>query len=276
MSRCEKLHLVLGKLLHSQHNLRDFVEQFMHCISQMRSREAHSDLLSMSLLHDLERSATNKLTRNIFFLFRPMLSQACTLKACTCTCTPSCEVYIVSRSGKPHKEWQVFHCHGSSIFKCSCLRIESLGISCDHIVAVLVHIELTNIPNSLILHRWSKKARPKVKAFVEKGPFCWNSMITYRNWVLNDLYREMCVLSCGNEAELVDMTDKIHWKILRLKEKKDCGNLEGWNDVKKSPKLEGCIRDPQMAQHAKGQTKGRKPHISERRQEVQILSPNRP
>ncbi|XLR44553.1 hypothetical protein S83_029213 [Arachis hypogaea] len=46
-SRCEVLHSMLGKFFHSQHKLRDFVEQFMHCIFQMRSWEAHSDLLSV-------------------------------------------------------------------------------------------------------------------------------------------------------------------------------------------------------------------------------------
>ncbi|XP_016198884.1 protein FAR1-RELATED SEQUENCE 5-like [Arachis ipaensis] len=69
-SKCEGLHSMLGKFVHSRHNLRDFVEQFFRCIFQMRSREAQSDLQSIvgdlvlqSPLHDLERSAANMLTR---------------------------------------------------------------------------------------------------------------------------------------------------------------------------------------------------------------------
>ncbi|RYR19112.1 hypothetical protein Ahy_B03g063799 [Arachis hypogaea] len=142
-SRCEGLHSMLGKFVQSRHNLRDFVEQFMRCISQMRSREVHSDLLSVvgepvlqSPFHDLERSAAKKLTRAIFFNFRPMLFRACTLKLM--------------------REWEVSHYADNNSFKCSCLRMESLGIPCDHIVAVLVHLEMTDIPDSLVLDRWSK------------------------------------------------------------------------------------------------------------------------
>ncbi|RYR25227.1 hypothetical protein Ahy_B02g058877 [Arachis hypogaea] len=181
MSRCEGLHSMLGKFVQSRHNLRDFVEQFMRCISQMRSREAHSDLLSMvgepvlqSPFHDLERSAAKKLTRAIFFNFRPMLFRACTLKVRTHTWSQTSDTFTLSRSANARREWQVCHYGDSNNFKCSCLRMESLGIPCDPIVAVLVHLEMTDIPDSLVLDHWSKSARSKVRAFVEKGLFCWD------------------------------------------------------------------------------------------------------
>ncbi|XP_016181372.1 protein FAR1-RELATED SEQUENCE 5-like isoform X2 [Arachis ipaensis] len=114
-SRCEGLHSILGKFVHSRHNLRDFVEQFFRCISQMRSRECQTDLESMvgdlvlqSPLHALERSTANILTREIFFLFRPMLTKACSLKVRSCTLTPTCEIYTLSRWGNSWKEWQAY------------------------------------------------------------------------------------------------------------------------------------------------------------------------
>ncbi|RYR26694.1 hypothetical protein Ahy_B02g060985 [Arachis hypogaea] len=189
-SRCEGLHSMLGKFVHSRHNFRDFIEQFLRCICQMRSREAQSELASVigdlvlqSPLHALERSA-----------FRPMLSRACTLKVRSCTLTPSCEIYTLSRSGNPNKEWNVSQYRDRSIFKCSCFRMESLGIPCDHIVAVLVHLDAEEIPKSLLIDRWSKNVRSKVWEFMENGPFCWESMRTCRNWTINDMCREICVL----------------------------------------------------------------------------------
>ncbi|XLR18370.1 hypothetical protein S83_046282 [Arachis hypogaea] len=121
--------------------------------------------------------------------------------------------------------------------------MESLGIPCDHIVAVLVHLEMTDIPDSLVLDRWSKSARSKVRAFVEKGSFCWDSTIIYRNWMLNDLCREMCVLACRHEAEFADMTDKVLHEIAQLKEIKDYGDAGGLNEVGEVSTLEGCVRD---------------------------------
>ncbi|XLS55324.1 hypothetical protein HN51_005079, partial [Arachis hypogaea] len=145
----------------------------------------------------------------------------------TCTLNPTCEIYIMSRSSSSRKEWQVSHYCDSSIFKCPCLWMESLDILCDHIVAVLAYVKLIDMSDSLVLDRSSKKARSKVRAFMEKKPFCWNSTITCRNWMLNDLCREMCVLTCCDEAEFVDMTDKLRYEILDLKQKKDYGDLGG-------------------------------------------------
>ncbi|XLU54159.1 hypothetical protein S245_048807 [Arachis hypogaea] len=228
----------------------------------MRSRKAHSDMLSVvgepvlqSPFHDLERSVAKKLTRAIFFNFRTILFHACTLKVRTYTWNHTCDTFTLSRSANARREWQVCHYGDSNIFKCSYLRMEPLGIPCDHIVVVLVHLEMIDIPDSLVLDRWSKSACSKVRAFVEKGPFCWDSTITCRNWMLNDLCREMCVLVCRDEAEFADMMDKVLHEIARLKEIKDCGDTGGRNEVREASTLEGCVRDPHMARCRKRQRK---------------------
>ncbi|RYR25187.1 hypothetical protein Ahy_B02g058838 [Arachis hypogaea] len=135
-------------------------------------------LCTLSPLHDLEMSASNKLTKEIFFLFSPMLFRTCTLKVQTHALSQTCDIYTLSRSINTRKEWQVGRYCDNNIFKCSCLRMESLGIPCDHIIAVLIHVQLSDTPDSLVLDRWSKNARSKVRAFVEKAPFCWDSTIT--------------------------------------------------------------------------------------------------
>ncbi|RYQ99300.1 hypothetical protein Ahy_B07g087216 [Arachis hypogaea] len=116
--------------------------KFLRCICQMRSREAQSELASVvrdlvlkSLLHALERFTANTLTREIFMLFKPMLSRACMLKVRSCTLTPSYEISTMSMSKNPNKEWNVSHYRDRSIFKCSCFRMELLGIPCDRIVS---------------------------------------------------------------------------------------------------------------------------------------------
>ncbi|XLT12616.1 hypothetical protein HN51_058306 [Arachis hypogaea] len=84
----------------------------------MRSRECQTDmefvvgnLVLQSPLHALERSVANILTREIFLLFRPMLTKACSLKVRSCTLTPTCEIYtfhgraIHGRSGRHIGGW---------------------------------------------------------------------------------------------------------------------------------------------------------------------------
>ncbi|XLU57975.1 hypothetical protein S245_052623, partial [Arachis hypogaea] len=85
---------------------------------------------------------------------------------------------------------------------------ESLGIPCDHIAALVLHLDFMEIPMSLVLKRWSKNARSKVRRYVDKGPFCWDSMVTCRNWMLHDLCREMCVLASVREDQFATVTKK--------------------------------------------------------------------
>ncbi|XLR56634.1 hypothetical protein S83_007306 [Arachis hypogaea] len=223
----------------------------------MRSREAQSDMHSVvghlvlqSPLHDLERSAAKLLTREIFILFRPMLSRACTLKVRSCTLTPTSDIYTISRWGNSHNNWHVSHYPEDSIFKCSCLRMESLGIPCDHIVALLVHLDFTEIPTSLVLERWSKNARSKVRQYVEKGPFSWDSMVSCRNWMLNDLCREMCVLASVREDKFETMTEKIRSEINRLKHDTEAGPSTP-AVVGQSSTLEGCVQNPLVVRRKK-------------------------
>ncbi|RYR33739.1 hypothetical protein Ahy_A10g048364 [Arachis hypogaea] len=239
----------------------------MNMMLKMRSREAHTDLQSIvgdlvmqTPLHALERSAANSLTREIFLLFRPMLSRACTLKVRSCTYTPMCKIYTLSRSGDAQREWQVSHYPNGTFFKCSCMRMESLGIPCDHIVAVLVHMDATEIPSTLVLGRWSKDARSKVREFMEKGPFCWDSMVNCRNWMLNDLCRELCVVASNDADQFVQVTQKIRNEISRVKGSvKEVGERA---NVVGSSTLEECVRDPNIARQRTRRRKGSLNHPS--------------
>lgn len=44
------------------------------------------------------------------------------------------------------------------------MRLESLGIPCEHIVSVLIHLNIIVMPNSIILPRWTKGVKDAVNA----------------------------------------------------------------------------------------------------------------
>ncbi|QHO08421.1 hypothetical protein S245_049094 [Arachis hypogaea] len=144
------------------------------------------------------------------------------------------------------------------------MRMESLGIPCDHVVAVLVHLDATKLPKSLILDRWSKNARSRVHAFMDNGPFCWDSMVTCCNWMLSDLCRELCLLGSAGDAEFSELRDKFQNEIVLLKEQKKCmqADRERTEPHAESTTLEGCIRNPLMVRHSKRQRRGSMSHSS--------------
>ncbi|XLR07889.1 hypothetical protein HN51_062859 [Arachis hypogaea] len=125
----------------------------------MRSQEALFDLRStvgemvlQSPLRLLERSAASVLTREIFLLLRQILSRAYTLK-------------------------------NGSFFKYSCMRIETLEIPCDHIILVLVHLDIIEMLASVVLER------------------------------------ELCVLASARVDDFVDVTAKVINEISHFKGK---------------------------------------------------------
>ncbi|RYR56715.1 hypothetical protein Ahy_A05g022405 [Arachis hypogaea] len=128
-SKYEGLHSTLGNFFHSHHNLKDFIEQFFHCVSEMRSQQTQSDMHSMvghlvlqSPLHDLE---------------------------VYCKITNEGDISLVSANAV------------TCMYIKGLVLIESLGIPCDHIAALLVHLDFMEIPMSFALERWSKNARSK-------------------------------------------------------------------------------------------------------------------
>ncbi|KAJ1377265.1 Zinc finger, SWIM-type [Sesbania bispinosa] len=46
------------------------------------------------------------------------------------------------------KEWKVTHDAGNNEFKCDCMRMESRGLPCEHLVVVLVHLRIDDLPRS--------------------------------------------------------------------------------------------------------------------------------
>ncbi|RYR61765.1 hypothetical protein Ahy_A04g018972 [Arachis hypogaea] len=125
-----------------------------------------------------------------------------------------------------------------------------LGVPCDHIIAIFLHLDITEMPASVVLERWSKYARSRMRAFMEKGLFYCDSMVTYHNWTLNDLCMELCVLASARVNDFVGVIAKLRNEILHLKGKRLSPNGEG-ADPLVSFTLEDCVSDPQVLRHYK-------------------------
>ena len=110
--------------------------------------------------------------------------------------TESFMIYVVSKYGKPNSEWHVSVWEEVMEFKCSCcscLRMESFGIPCEHIVVVLVFMDICELPKSLVLDRWTKDAKVAIH---DTGGFNWECMATIQYCCLMDWFRVLCNVAC--------------------------------------------------------------------------------
>ncbi|XP_020987608.1 protein FAR1-RELATED SEQUENCE 3-like [Arachis duranensis] len=123
-------------------------------------KEAQADLTSVNgkpsmqtCFEQLERSTANVYTLSIFYMFQQILVRAASMKVINMTQIGSYVIYSVGLDRTTNEMWRVFFCDIEMEFNCSCMRVESFGIPCEHTVCVLVHKDIDELPRSLVLPR---------------------------------------------------------------------------------------------------------------------------
>ncbi|XP_025616931.1 protein FAR1-RELATED SEQUENCE 5-like [Arachis hypogaea] len=157
-SRCEGVNSIIEKYVNSRYNLVEFIQHFNQCIDHIRWKEAQADLTSVNgkpsmqtCFEQLERSTANVYTLSIFYMFQQILVRAASMKVINMRQIGSYVIYSVGLDCTTNEMWHVFFCDIEMEFNCSCMRVESFGIPCEHTVCVLVHKDIDELPRSLVL-----------------------------------------------------------------------------------------------------------------------------
>ncbi|KAL4394752.1 hypothetical protein AHAS_Ahas02G0183400 [Arachis hypogaea] len=163
--RCEALNMQLEKFIHNGYNLREFVKHFQHYLEFMRRRELVADYKSAygepvvkTKLKAIEQFAATVYTREVFELFWEVLMLASNVRVVSTMRTSACVLFEVAMYCK-QRSWAMSWAEEDDEFSCSCQRMESFELPCIHMVGVLVYLNMTAIPRSLILELWTKRAK---------------------------------------------------------------------------------------------------------------------
>ncbi|XP_057451713.1 protein FAR1-RELATED SEQUENCE 5-like [Lotus japonicus] len=226
-SRCEGMHSQIGRIVRSRNSLLEFVQYFERYVNYMRWREVDADYKSVvgdavpkTNVRALELCAANLYTRTVFLKFRSWLSSGSLVKVAGMKDTSSCIIYSMYRYCKPAKLWYVAHDEQTSTFRCSCQRMETFGLPCDHIIGLLVHLDIDVIPKSLVLQRWCKSAKESMKGNSESAFKFWESTVLARLGSLVMRSREMFNLGCESMEDYLDTVDVMAKHVEKLKAKK--------------------------------------------------------
>ncbi|RYQ88661.1 hypothetical protein Ahy_B09g095726 isoform A [Arachis hypogaea] len=159
----------LGQFVKSRYGILEFVTNFQRCVDFLRDnidelefRSWYGTPVLQTEFVELEKSAWTKFTREMFARFRESLKRCVRVRICEINETLHLHVYTLQKYRRPEMTWQVYREPTSNIFSCTCMRMESFGIPCVHIVAVCVRLDLAEIPESLVLRRWSKTAKMEI------------------------------------------------------------------------------------------------------------------
>ncbi|RYR04349.1 hypothetical protein Ahy_B06g084046 [Arachis hypogaea] len=197
----------IEKFIHNAYNLREFVEHFQHYLEFMRIRELVTDYRSAygepvvkTKLEAIEQFAgqSDGLYKRGF---RTVLGGA--------DASQQCESYV-------HQEDEclcfVWECNGEEDdeFSCLCQHMESFRLPCVHMVGILVYLNMTTIPRSLILDWWTKRAKqPSATSDgVRVGKIPDTTYISMHAAML-DNYRELVNLSCRFFDDYLNMKTRL-------------------------------------------------------------------
>lgn len=223
-SRCEALHSHLGKFVHSRITLADFVQQFHRCLTYFRFREVEADFESdygeavvQTSLQSLERSASKQFTKEIMTMFREVLSKAALTRIDDTHEMSMYTIYLVSRYCGSGNVRYVSFCRSPIEAKCSCLRMESVGIPCEHIIGVLLKLDYDELPSCLVLSRWSKCAKEAIRGTYLDGSHYWDSHLIARYANLLHVCRELCELASRDDEDYNRILHLVTYELNKLR-----------------------------------------------------------
>ncbi|KAJ1428168.1 Zinc finger, PMZ-type [Sesbania bispinosa] len=245
-SRCEGLHSHIGKFVHSRHDLADFLENFRHCLDAFRYRELEADFASVNgepimqtNIKVLEKSACRSFTWEVFTLFLPALARGSTVRVKSSTTLMSQTIFTVTKYGRAGNEWHVSWMPNPFQIRCSCKRMESFGLPCDHIVGVLVHLNIEEMPKCLVLDRWTMGIKEKIHECNVDQNTVWDSVYLARCGALDWLCRLM-TRKCARSTMKYNVTRDLVTRHLQWLGESD----EGIGDENEKPEEREIIRDP--------------------------------
>ncbi|XP_045789627.1 protein FAR1-RELATED SEQUENCE 5-like [Trifolium pratense] len=260
-SRCEALHSHIGQFLHSRINMTDFVQQFHRCLTFFRFREIEADFQSnygepvlQTSMRSIEKSAAKQFTKEIFLLFRSILKNAVLLRITGSVELSMGYIFNVSKYCGDGSEWYVTFCEEPIDFKCSCLRMESLGLPCDHILATMLYLDFDQLPECLVLPRWSKYAKDSIRDTYASGSLYWDAQPAARFSAIVQMCKVAAELVFNDLEEYNHIVDILGGEIRRLKLKRN--DQSGDRSGELSPVLQTGIEEVDILNPDVVRTKG--------------------
>ncbi|KAI8571218.1 hypothetical protein RHMOL_Rhmol01G0101800 [Rhododendron molle] len=195
--RVEGMNAYMNRFLKLRLKLFEFVQSFDRALAKLRHNEAKVQVESVNstpvlstCMKRIEKHAADTYTRGIFNKFLKEIKKEQSLFKVDKVEFEDFRVYYLSRYQQPDAAWSVNYQPNDGIMKCSCLKFESIGFPCQHMISVMKMEHMREIPSCLILQRWTKTA----KSFPLQGSTSMPEWVTQttRFGALSSACVEMC------------------------------------------------------------------------------------
>ncbi|KAL4336940.1 hypothetical protein AHAS_Ahas12G0060400 [Arachis hypogaea] len=216
-SRCESLHAKMGRFVERRYGILEFVTNFQRCVDFPRDNEEELDFRSLygspvlqTQFSELKKSGTLNYTKEIFLRFRDALERSVRITIVECNKLDNRTVYVTQKYRRPQFRWTVAHHFREDSFFCSCLRFESFGLPCVHILAVLVQLDIGCLLESIVMERWSKTCKVELEGsspMNEEGDV--NALYKVRVGAFLQHCKRLARVACMRENDFKSYLEKI-------------------------------------------------------------------
>ncbi|XP_028120064.1 protein FAR1-RELATED SEQUENCE 5-like [Camellia sinensis] len=210
--RSECMNAYFNPFLQHKLKLYEFVRHYDRALARIRYNEAGDDAetnntfsVLITPLRDIERHGAELFTRNIFTMFRDEILEEGKLNVKDVFPLPDGQkCYYIHKYKVKDRSWIVTHSPVDAAMRCSCMKFESLGLPCCHMICVMKAKNLTQTPPTCVLHRWTRAASKDGQQWPQPSIDSTTTQ-TARYGILSSSYNEMCFYASQSTEEDPDV-----------------------------------------------------------------------
>ncbi|KAK0602966.1 hypothetical protein LWI29_000013 [Acer saccharum] len=163
---CESMNSYLNRFVHYRLKMYEFLKNIDRALDRIRNTETFNDYQCSTTtpvynthLLGLEKHAAEKYTRNVFFLVREEIREEASLSIVNCVQDVDNYTYTFKKFGNANRIWTTRFIPSVNHIHRSCKLFEIAGLPCSHSFSVMKAMDMQHIPSSVILDRWTTRAK---------------------------------------------------------------------------------------------------------------------
>ncbi|XP_072059595.1 protein FAR1-RELATED SEQUENCE 5-like isoform X2 [Arachis hypogaea] len=165
-SRCEGINSFIKSFVDSRDSILALVQNLERALRDYRNNEIVAEFETINGehvpttgLHSLERHAASVYTREIFWEILEEIKSVAALDIVSSGSRSTTTEYKIIKYGRPDHEYIVLYDQDTQKMVCQCQRWDSYGIPCSHMFCVMKREQIKELPETLILKRWTKDVK---------------------------------------------------------------------------------------------------------------------
>ncbi|XP_038698465.1 protein FAR-RED ELONGATED HYPOCOTYL 3-like [Tripterygium wilfordii] len=169
--RSESMNAFFDGYVNSKTTLKQFVEQYENALRSKAEKECQADYESFCkqvgcvTFYDMEKQIQAIYTTTKFKEFQSEITGMMYCRIISVDQYDMVSVFTVAEDivygerGRKRVAYRVLYYAGQCDVKCTCYKFEFRGIQCRHAISVLIHNNISLLPEKYIIKRWRKDVR---------------------------------------------------------------------------------------------------------------------